>query len=406
VRLIHQAVEDRVGERLIADRDMPVLDRQLTGDDRRARTVAVVEDLQEVATALVGQWRQPPLVDDQDLGLGDLRQGLEVTAIAAANGQGRQESGQTHITHGVTLSARLVGERAGKKGLADAHRTAEQDVLVRAHSAGHQTSEQRSVETARMPIVDILWRGGLLESGPLQTGGVLPRLTVRGLAVDEQAEALIERQLADVRGLRLAGQGTGHAGETQLVEFIDGRMVEHGKSRSVVVIGATQIGVFDGQTGLGRGADDALLVQTVLQDRFQAAVGRGADGDGPFASGFQAIVAVGLGEAQDAQARPVTLLRMSALVQKALYDRAGMRPDARGPVEQAWCIPAEDRLMARGHVRIEGGVPTAGVVPGMAGDAHAAVKQFDGRRRQPTVDRLPGKAVGHRVDRYGGNRLH
>ena len=174
-------------------------------------------------------------------------------------------------------------------------------------------------------------------------------------------------------------------------------MVEHGKSLSVVVIGATQIGVFEGQTGLGRGADDPLLVQTVLPDRLQAAVGGGADGDGPLAGRFQAVVAVGLTEAQDAQARPVSLLRRSALMQNALHDGSGMRPDPRRPVEQAWRIPAEDRLVARGHVRIDGGVPTAGVVPGMARDAHAALEPLDGRRRQPTIDLLPGKTVGHRV---------
>jgi hypothetical protein len=53
--------------------------------------------------------------------------------------------------------------------------------------------------------------------------------------------------------------------------------------------------------------------------------------------------------------------------------------------------------VARGHVRIDRGVPTASVVPGMAGDAGTAVKQFDGRRRQPTIDLLASKAVGHRV---------
>ena len=52
---------------------------------------------------------------------------------------------------------------------------------------------QRPVEAARMPIVDILWRGGLFEPGPLQTGGVLPRLAFGEFAIDDQAEALLER---------------------------------------------------------------------------------------------------------------------------------------------------------------------------------------------------------------------
>jgi hypothetical protein len=61
-----------------------------------------------------------------------------------------------------------------------------------------------------------------------QAGAILPRFAFGGLAIDEQAETFIERQLADLRVLRLAGQGAGHAGEAQLVEFVDGRMVQHG----------------------------------------------------------------------------------------------------------------------------------------------------------------------------------
>ena len=181
------------------------------------------------------------------------------------------------------------------------------------------------------------------------------------------------------------------------MEFLEGRRVQHDKSLSVVVVGATQMGVFDGQTGPGRGSDDALLVQTVFQDRFQAAAGSRADRDGPLAGRFQTIVPVGLGEAQDAQARPVTVLRMSALPQNALHEGSVMRPDSRRPLDQAWRIPAEDRPVPRRHVRIDGSVPTASIAPDMAGDPHAAVKQFEGRRRQPIVDLLPGKAVEHRV---------
>lgn len=89
---------------------------------------------------------------------------------------------------------------------------------------------------------------------------------------------------------------------------------------------------------------------------------------------------------------------MSALVQEALYDGTGMWSDTRGPIEQTWRIPAEDGLVGRSHVRIDGSVPNAGVVPGIARDGGAAVKHFDGRRRQPTIDFLAGKAVGYRVE--------
>jgi hypothetical protein len=55
MRLMHQAVEDGIGQRRVADRVMPMLHRQLAGDNGRARPMAVIEDLQQIPTALVGQ---------------------------------------------------------------------------------------------------------------------------------------------------------------------------------------------------------------------------------------------------------------------------------------------------------------------------------------------------------------
>jgi len=59
-------------------------------------------------------------------------------------------------------------------------------------AAGHQAGEQRPVQTAWVPEIHILRRGGLLELGAFQPGRVLSRLAFGGLAVDQQAEALLE----------------------------------------------------------------------------------------------------------------------------------------------------------------------------------------------------------------------
>ena len=47
---MHHAVEDRVGERGIAEGLMPVLDRQLTGDQRGAASMTIFDNLEQVAT--------------------------------------------------------------------------------------------------------------------------------------------------------------------------------------------------------------------------------------------------------------------------------------------------------------------------------------------------------------------
>lgn len=60
--VVNQAVQDGVGQRGVADGGMPVVHRKLAGDHRRARIVAVVEDLQEVAAVHVVEHGEPPIV--------------------------------------------------------------------------------------------------------------------------------------------------------------------------------------------------------------------------------------------------------------------------------------------------------------------------------------------------------
>ena len=52
VGAVDDAIEDGVGEGGIADDLVPALDWQLAGDEDRAGVVAVLDDLQEIATLL------------------------------------------------------------------------------------------------------------------------------------------------------------------------------------------------------------------------------------------------------------------------------------------------------------------------------------------------------------------
>ncbi len=61
----------------------------------------------------------------------------------------------------------------------------------------------------------------------------LPCLFLSGFALgqfaaNEQTEAFLEGELADVGLLGLAGQRLGHAGQAELMQLVDGRVMEHG----------------------------------------------------------------------------------------------------------------------------------------------------------------------------------
>ena len=55
VRVVYEAIEDRVRDGRIGDCVVPAIDRQLAGHDRRAAVVPILDDLKYVATLLLGE---------------------------------------------------------------------------------------------------------------------------------------------------------------------------------------------------------------------------------------------------------------------------------------------------------------------------------------------------------------
>lgn len=65
MRIVYEAIEDRIGDGWIIDSVVPVVDRQLAGHDRRAAIMPILDDLKDVATLLGRQRRKSPIVQDQ-----------------------------------------------------------------------------------------------------------------------------------------------------------------------------------------------------------------------------------------------------------------------------------------------------------------------------------------------------
>lgn len=60
--VVDQPVEDGIGERGVADGGVPVFDGKLAGHDGRARAVAVVEHLQQIAPVRVVEHGKAPVI--------------------------------------------------------------------------------------------------------------------------------------------------------------------------------------------------------------------------------------------------------------------------------------------------------------------------------------------------------
>jgi len=92
VGIVHQAVEDRIRQGGVAEARGPAGHGQLAGDQRRAASVTVLEDLQKVAAFGVGERLQAEVVEDEQVGpagLPEMRGTRSPEKVVASRGKGR-----------------------------------------------------------------------------------------------------------------------------------------------------------------------------------------------------------------------------------------------------------------------------------------------------------------------------
>ncbi|EGV20644.1 hypothetical protein ThimaDRAFT_0422 [Thiocapsa marina 5811] len=228
VGVVDQSVEDRIGEGGIPDQVVPMLEGQLAGDERGALAVAVVEQLEQIAPSLGVQPHEPPVVDQQQIGVGEAAHELGEAAVGVGEAQFLEQARGAQIARGETLSARLLCQGARQPRLPDAGRAEDQAIETLADPlAGGQLGDQGAIQTAWGGVIDVFQAGAVLEFGLAQTGLQAAILARGQLPVHEQAEALLEAQGVDLGQVELFAQGGGHAGEAQLLELVQGGMMQH-----------------------------------------------------------------------------------------------------------------------------------------------------------------------------------
>nr|CAA55962.1 unnamed protein product [Pseudomonas fluorescens] len=175
------------------------------------------------------QRRQAPVVQNQDIDLGQLLQGAPEATVAVGDAQLLQQARGAQVQRAVALATGLVAQGAGEPGLADAGRAGQQQVvpLTDPVTTG-QGRDQALVQRAATAPVEVFQAGaGVLELGlftqPLQALVVAPGQ----LAVEQQAEALIEAQAVAGRQRPLFFQCSGHAAQPQLVQLAQGVLGHH-----------------------------------------------------------------------------------------------------------------------------------------------------------------------------------
>jgi hypothetical protein len=92
VRRVHDAIQQRIRKGRIRNCAMPGISGELAGDEGRPRCAAVIDHLQESPRVGDSQWRQPPLVQEQQICLGEPREQAGIGPVrlgTAARGRSR-----------------------------------------------------------------------------------------------------------------------------------------------------------------------------------------------------------------------------------------------------------------------------------------------------------------------------
>ncbi|MCS3730865.1 hypothetical protein FHR88_005945 [Bradyrhizobium betae] len=116
---MNETIQDGVAQGGVADNVVPMFDGDLAGDDGRGATVAIIEDLQQVAPFGRIENRQTPIIENEELNAPEGFEHAAIAAVAPSQGEGLEQARDAMILDRTIVAARLVAEGAGNPTLAE-----------------------------------------------------------------------------------------------------------------------------------------------------------------------------------------------------------------------------------------------------------------------------------------------
>ena len=179
-----------------------------------ARSARSFDDLGEVAPLGVAQRREHPVVDGEQVELGQAGEQPGVGAVAAADGQLVQQARHADVARGEAAAARPFDEGTAEETLPDAARPGDDQVVAFGDPrAGAQREDLLAIELPGAGEVDGFERRRVAQLGRLQAPLELALLAGRPLGIDQQAEPLLEAERGGLVGVELLLEGVGHRAE-------------------------------------------------------------------------------------------------------------------------------------------------------------------------------------------------
>ena len=135
----------------------------------------------------------------------------------------------------------------------------------------------------------------------------------------------------------------------------------------------------------------------IVENGAHRAIGSSADFQSPAAGRIDPLALKRLDETDDAQAGPVTLLGMRPIGENTFAEQRDVRSNCRRLPADALDRPVGKAAMGRWHMLRRRRVLAIAARAPVSGDPLTFVEDLDGVGRDPRLDLLTGKPIGHGV---------
>jgi hypothetical protein len=162
VGVVNEAVEDGVGISRVADKGVPFVDGDLTGEDGRAVPIAFLEDLVEVTTSTGVERFEAPIVEDEELDAGETTQNAGIATVTAGERELGEELGNPLIENRAVVAAGLVTQGTSKPRFAHSGRPAQDQIVVRVDTAILPARPRRPRDKAKVEVAVLIIERWLL----------------------------------------------------------------------------------------------------------------------------------------------------------------------------------------------------------------------------------------------------
>ena len=186
-----QPVEDGVGEGVIADGGIPLVDGQLAGYQGGGGLVAVVHEVHEVVALCGVEGFHAPVIEDEQSGVGKLAQEFVVAAVGLGLGECQEQAGHTVVAGSVPVPAGLVAEGAGDEGFAGAAGAGDKQVMGPLQPlALCELGELCALQVSGVFIIDVLEAGAQFEARLVDEAVLFALCPLQAFGLDQEGVSL------------------------------------------------------------------------------------------------------------------------------------------------------------------------------------------------------------------------